>query len=116
MEQLSAREKARQAALSRSKATKQGPGKAEAQQGRANPQGNQLTFFGEDTAGWKISPTKVMLICLFYIGEDTAGWKISPTKVMLICLFYIGAVVVLHIFAKVKSGGSSAASDPKPEM
>lgn len=94
MEQLSAREKARQAALSRSKATKQGPGKAEAQQGRANPQGNQLTFF----------------------GEDTAGWKISPTKVMLICLFYIGAVVVLHIFAKVKSGGSSAASDPKPEM
>lgn len=93
MEQLSAREKARQAALSRSKATKQGPGKAEAQQGRANPQGNQLTFF----------------------GEDTAGWKISPTKVMLICLFYIGAVVVLHIFAKVK-GGSSAPSDPKPEM
>merc|ERR1740139_1810554 len=76
------------------KATKQGPGKAEAQQGRANPQGNQLTFF----------------------GEDTAGWKISPPKVMLICLFYIGAVVVLHIFAKVKSGGSSAASDPKPEM
>jgi preprotein translocase subunit Sec61beta len=94
MDQLSAREKARQAALSRSKATKQGPGKAEAQQGRANPQGNQLTFF----------------------GEDTAGWKISPTKVMLICLFYIGAVVVLHIFAKVKSGGSSAASEPKPEM
>jgi preprotein translocase subunit Sec61beta len=94
MDQLSAREKARQAALSRSKATKQGPGKAEAQQGRPNPQGNQLTFF----------------------GEDTAGWKISPTKVMLICLFYIGAVVVLHIFAKVKSGGSSAASEPKPEM
>ena len=94
MEQLSAREKARQAALSRSKATKQGPGKAEAQQGRANPQGNQLTFF----------------------GEDTAGWKISPTKVMLICLFYIGAVVVLHIFAKVKSGGGSAASDPKTDM
>ena len=94
MDQLSAREKARQAALSRSKATKQGPGKAEAQQGRANPQGNQLTFF----------------------GEDTAGWKISPTKVMLICLFYIGAVVVLHIFAKVKNGGSSAASEPKPEM
>merc|ERR1719469_1832735 len=36
MEQLSAREKARQAALSRSKATKQGPGKAEAHQGHAD--------------------------------------------------------------------------------
>ncbi len=90
---MSAREKAKQAALSRSKATKQGGGKVEAQQGRVNPQGNQLTFF----------------------GEDTAGWKISPTKVMLICLVYIGAVVVLHIFAKVKmSGGRS--NDPKPEM
>lgn len=55
-----------------------------ANQGTVNPQGNQLT----------------------YLGEDQNGFKISPQKVLFLCLFYIGSVVIMHIFAKVKVGGA----------
>ena len=54
-----------------------------ANQGTVNPQGNQLTF----------------------LGEDQSGFKISPQKVLFLCLFYIGSVVFFHIFAKVKVAG-----------
>lgn len=42
--------------------------------------------------------------------------KLSPYTVMVICLMYIGAVVLLHIFSKVKGGAkSSVTMDPTPE-
>lgn len=42
--------------------------------------------------------------------------KLSPYTVMVICLMYIGAVVLLHIFSKVKGGAKGAAPmDPAPE-
>jgi protein transport protein SEC61 subunit beta len=62
-------------------------------QGRTDGQGNQLTYF----------------------SEDSAGFKLSPQTVMLICLIYIGSVVILHIFGKVKSTTMSSAQ-AQPDM
>jgi preprotein translocase subunit Sec61beta len=83
MEANSAKERARLAAAARNKP--QARTGLSGRIGRAESQGNQLTSY----------------------NEDTSGWKLSPSTVMVICLFYIGSVVVLHIFGKVK-GASSA--------
>ena len=92
MNELSNREKAKQAAQNAAKPKHRG-GQAQAQAGRPNPQGNNITFF----------------------GDDQSGFKVSPTKVMMFCLLYIGVVVALHIFTKVnKAAGGS--KEPNPEM
>jgi len=91
---ISAKERARQSAIARSKPTNKGTPLSQ-RQGRTDGQGNQLTFF----------------------SEDSQGMKLSPQTVMLICLLYIGSVVVLHIFGKVKAASSgSSAGTPQPDM
>ena len=93
MNELSNREKAKQAAQNAAK-PKHRPGAAGQAQGRANPQGNNITFF----------------------GEDQSGTKVSPTKVMMFCLLYIGIVVALHIFNKVNKAAGASRGEPNPEM
>lgn len=36
-----------------------------------------------------------------YFSEDSAGFKIQPKTVLIMSLIYIGIVVLLHIFSKV---------------
>lgn len=51
----------------------------------------------------------------FFRGEAD-GMKLNPYTVMVICLMYIGAVVLLHIFSKVKGGSKPVVpQDPEPE-
>jgi len=89
----SAKERARQSAIARSKPTNKGTPLSQ-RQGRTDGQGNQLTFF----------------------SEDSQGMKLSPQTVMLICLLYIGSVVVLHIFGKVKAASSATnPGSPQPD-
>ena len=94
MDNQSAKERAKQSVINRSTAKGKGTPLSQ-RQGRAEGQGNQLTFF----------------------SEDSAGLKLIPQTVMLICLIYIGSVVVLHIFGKVKGASSaSSAGQPNPDM
>lgn len=89
----SAKERAKQSAIARSTPKARGA-PLSSRQGRTDGQGNQLTFF----------------------AEDSSGFKLSPQTVMLICLLYIGSVVVLHIFGKVKSASTAAPQTPPPDM
>jgi len=94
MENQSAKERAKQSVINRSVPKSKGTPLSQ-RQGRTDGQGNQLTFF----------------------SEDSAGLKLSPQTVMLICLVYIGSVVVLHIFGKVKGASSaSSAGQANPDM
>ena len=52
----------------------------------------------------------------FFRGEAD-GLKLNPYTVMVICLMYIGAVVLLHIFSKVKGANKPMATpEPEPEV
>ena len=37
-----------------------------------------------------------------YFSQDASGFKVGPKTVLIFSLFFIGAVVLLHIFGKVK--------------
>lgn len=89
------REKAREAALARTKAPNKNA-RLSASQGRANnQQGNNLTFLTEEV--------------------DTA-LRLSPQTIMFICLVYIGVIVILHIFGKVQKHQSGGSQMPPPDV
>lgn len=50
------------------------------------------------------STKKGGLSSLFQIyTDDTPGIKVGPTTVLILSLMFMGAVVVLHIFSKLKA-------------
>lgn len=49
---------------------------------------------------------------LSYFSEDSAGFKIQPKTVLIMSLVYIGIVVLLHIYSKL---GSAPAKDETPK-
>jgi hypothetical protein len=85
----SAKDAARKAAERRTQPKNKGTPLSQ-KQGRTDGQGNNLTSF----------------------GEDASGFKLSPQTVMLICLVYIGSVVALHIFGKIKSASTQSQTPP----
>lgn len=49
---------------------------------------------------------------LSYFSEDSAGFKIQPKTVLIMSLVYIGIVVLLHIYSKL---GSAPTKDETPK-
>jgi protein transport protein SEC61 subunit beta len=49
---------------------------------------------------------------LSYFSEDSAGFRIQPKTVLIMSLVYIGIVVLLHIYSKL---GSSAVKQEEPK-
>jgi preprotein translocase subunit Sec61beta len=47
-----------------------------------------------------------------YFSEDSAGFKIQPKTVLIMSLVYIGIVVLLHIYSKL---GSASAKEEAPK-
>lgn len=58
---------------------------------------------------------------LSYFSEDSAGFKVQPKTVLIMSLVYIGIVVLLHIYAKLGSPSAkpdepkAPNNDPQPE-
>lgn len=50
---------------------------------------------------------------LSYFSEDSAGFKIQPKTVLIMSLVYIGIVVLLHIYSKLGSAGVKTEEQPK---
>lgn len=46
-----------------------------------------------------------------YFSEDSAGFKIQPKTVLIMSLIYIGIVVLLHIFSKVSAPAEKVAPE-----
>lgn len=49
---------------------------------------------------------------LSYFSEDSAGFKIQPKTVLIMSLVYIGIVVLLHIYSKL---GAAPAPEEQPK-
>ena len=46
-----------------------------------------------------------------YFSEDSAGFRIQPKTVLIMSLVYIGIVVLLHIYSKL--GAPAKVEEPK---
>ena len=71
-----AKEKARQTPIARTKTTNKNSRLSNMQGRPSNNQGNNITFF----------------------LEDANGFKITPYQVILFCFVFVGLVVLLHVF------------------
>jgi protein transport protein SEC61 subunit beta len=49
---------------------------------------------------------------LSYFSEDSAGFRIQPKTVLIMSLVFIGIVVLLHIYSKL---GSAPAKEDQPK-